>query len=467
MLQRLARLCYRRRRYVLVAWLLALVLVSVLSKVAGGKDATNFSLPGTESQQAIDLLKAKFPARSGDTADIVFAAPGPGGVDRFKPQIEAAVAAAARANPHISAVISPFDVLGARQVSADRHVAFAEIQLDVISNDLPKTAGPAIEAAVRSAAPPGAGLQEAFGGFLFTSRTPPGGTEAVGLLAGIIILVIAFGSLLAMVMPMFIAIFSIVIGLGLIALLANVMEIASFTSLITAMIGIGVGIDYALFIVTRYRQGLHDGLPPDDAIATALATSGRAVLFAGCTVVIALMGMFLMELSFVNGLAVGAAFAVLITMVASVTLLPAMLGFAGPNIDKLHVPWFHSSVASTEVRRGFWFGWSRRIQRRPWPFAVAALGAAPRARLPGHPTEARLPRCRQRSEGHDHPHRVRPARDRLRSGLQRSADRGRQPAAPIGHGGGAAAGRRPPRRSRQRGRRRRCSPTPAPTRPPP
>ncbi|HWW52902.1 MAG TPA: MMPL family transporter, partial [Acidimicrobiales bacterium] len=372
-LQALGRLCYRRRRYVVVAWVIALVLVGFLSKTAGGKDSTKFSLPGTESQQAVDLLKAKFPARSGDTADIVFAAPGAGGVDSVRSQIDAAVAAAARANPHISGVVSPFDAQGARQVSADRHIAFAEIQLDISSNDLPSNAGSNIKAAVLNAAKSGTDLRVAFGGFLFTSRTPPGGAEAVGLLAAVIILVIAFGSLLAMAMPLLIAIFSIVIGLGLIALLANVMEIATFTNLITAMIGIGVGIDYALFIVTRYRQGLHDGLNPEDAVATAIATSGRAVLFAGCTVVIALMGMFLMGLSFVNGLAIGAAFAVLITMAASVTLLPAMLAFAGRNIDKFHVPRLHSSASSEEARDGFWFAWSRRIQRRPWPFALGAL----------------------------------------------------------------------------------------------
>jgi len=373
MLQRLARLCYRRRRAVVLVWVAALVLVLVVSKTAGGKDTTSFSLPGTESQQALDLLKARFPARSGDTADIVFAAPGAGGIDAVRSRIDAAVAAASRANPHISSVVSPFDPQGVRQVSTDRHVAFAEVRLDISSNDMPKGSGSAIMAVVRSAAHPGPGLDVQFGGFIFTARTPPGGTEVVGLLAGVIILIIAFGSLLAMVMPLFIAIFAILIGLGIIALLANVMEIAVFTNLITAMIGIGVGIDYALFIVTRFRQGLHDGLDPPDAVARAIATAGRAVLFAGCTVVIALMGMFLMGLSFVNGLAVGAAFAVLITMAASVTLLPAMLGFAGRNIDKFHLPALHRSASTAEARGGFWFRWSRRIQRRPWPFAVGAL----------------------------------------------------------------------------------------------
>jgi putative drug exporter of the RND superfamily len=373
LLHRLARSCYRRRRRVLAAWLVALVLVSFLAKAAGGKDSTNFSAPGTESQQAIDLLKAKFPARSGDTADIVFAATGSAGVDSVRSRIDAAVAAATSANPHITGVVSPFDPQGTRQVSADRRVAFAEIHLNVGSNDLPRGAASKIKSVVQNAARPGPDLEIALGGAMFTSQAPPGGSEAVGLLAAVIILMIAFGSLLAMVMPLLIAIFSIVIGFGLIALMANLIEIPNFTGLLAAMIGIGVGVDYALFIVTRFRQGLRDGLSPKDAVATAVATSGRAVLFAGCTVVISLMGMFVMGFSFVDGLAVGAAFAVLVTMAASVTLLPAMLGFCGRKIDKFHVPRPHSSASVAGIRTGFWFAWSRRIQRRPWPFAVGAL----------------------------------------------------------------------------------------------
>jgi putative drug exporter of the RND superfamily len=375
LLSRLARFCHRHRRAVLAAWLLGLVVVSVLSKTAGGKDVTNFSLPGTESQKAFDLLEQHFPARSGDQAQIVFEAPGPQGVrsPSVERRMSAAFAAAQAASPDISGVTSPYAAQGARQISSDGHVAFATIQLNRLSNDLPKGAGTAIRDRVQAAAQPGADLQVAYGGDLFEVRSPPGGTEGIGLLAAMIILFLAFGSFLAMALPIFVAIFGIAIGVAGIGLLANLMQIASFTDLIAAMIGIGVGIDYALFIVTRYRQGLHDGLAPGDAVALAITTSGRAVLFAGCTVVIALMGMFLMGLSFVNGLAVGAALAVLITMVASVTLLPAMLGFVGTNIDRLSLRWLHRSASSASTRGGFWFRWSRRIQRRPWPYALCSL----------------------------------------------------------------------------------------------
>jgi RND superfamily putative drug exporter len=374
-LQGLARACYRRRRLVLAGWVVAVLLVSVLSSVAGGKDATTFSLPGTESQRAFDLLKKQFPSRSGDTATIVFAARGPGGVRApgIQERLQAGFAAARAASRHVSSVTDPYGPEGARQISADGKVAFATIQLDVRSNSLPKGTATTVRDAVLRAVKPGAGLEVQLGGMLFTTRTPPGGTEAVGFLAAILILLLAFGSVLAMFLPIFIALVGIVIGLALIALLANVMQVVSFTGLIAAMIGIGVGIDYALFIVTRFRQGLHDGLEPVDAVAAAIDTSGRAVLFAGCTVVIALMGMWIMGLSFVNSLAVGAALSVLVTMVASVTLLPAMLGFSGRNIDKWHLPALHRSAGSAQTREGFWFAWSRRIQRRPWPFALVAL----------------------------------------------------------------------------------------------
>jgi RND superfamily putative drug exporter len=374
-LERLARFCYRRRRYVLVVWLIALIGVTVLSKTAGGKDATKFSLPGTESQKAFDLLQTKFPARSGDTADIVFSATGPAGVrdPGVRQQMEAAFTAVKSASPHISDVTSPYTTQGAKQIAASGKVAYAVIQFDVQSNNLPKGASDDIRSAVTRAAHPGQNLEIEFSGQIFTTRTPPGGTEIVGVVAAIIILLLAFGSLLAMAMPIFIALFGIFIGLGLIAVLANFMDVLGFTSLIAAMIGIGVGIDYALFIVTRYRQGLHDGMSPIDATATAITTAGRAVIFAGCTVVIALMGMFIMGLSFINSLAVGAALAVLVTMIGSVTLLPAMLGFCGPNIDKFSLPSLHRSAGTEETRRGFWFRWSRQIQAHPWPFALGAL----------------------------------------------------------------------------------------------
>jgi len=374
MLERLGHFCYRRRRRVLLAWIVVLVGVTLLSKAAGGTYATNFTLPGTETQRTIDLLKATFPAKSGDTAQIVFKAEG--GVASVRDRMEAAFAAAKASTPHIVAVSDPYSPPAAgrqiaRQGASAGKIAYAEIQLDQRSNTLPTSTAGLIEAAVASAAHPGDGLTIEYGGNLFRRNAPPAGTEAVGLAAAVVILLLAFGSVLAMGLPIVTALFGVGLGLGAVLLMTRLFQVPSFAPILTAMIGIGVGIDYALFIVTRYRQGLHDGLDPESATARAITTAGRAVLFAGTTVVISLTGMFIMGLSFVNGLAVGAAFGVLLTMIASVTLLPALLGFVGRNIDRLRVPGMGRPPAAGGT--SFWYRWSRQIQRRPWPFAVGSL----------------------------------------------------------------------------------------------
>ncbi|HEX9312087.1 MAG TPA: MMPL family transporter, partial [Actinomycetota bacterium] len=194
-------------------------------------------------------------------------------------------------------------------------------------------------------------------------QEPPGGAELVGVIAAIIILLITFGSVLAMGIPILSALFGIGIGVSLVFVFANWISVPNFTAQIASMIGIGVGIDYALFIVTRYRQGLHEGRDPQEATIVALTTAGRAVIFAGTIVVISLLGLLLMGFAFVQGIAVGAAAAVFATMLASITLIPAILGFVGRNIDKLHIPRLRRTENVSS--QGFWFRWSRLIQRRP------------------------------------------------------------------------------------------------------
>src|SRR5436305_7515755 len=191
-----------------------------------------------------------------------------------------------------------------------------------------------------------------------------GGSDGAGILAAMFILLIAFGSVIAMGLPILMAIVVIGIGLAIVELIANLVPVPNFTPIVAAMIGIGVGIDYALFIVTRYRQGLHDGMDPEEAVVRSIRTAGRAVLFAGTIVVISVLGMLLMNLPFLQGVAFGSAAAVLVTMLGSVTLLPAMPGFVGRTIDSLSVPFLRPS--DTNYRTGFWFRWSRVVQRRPW-----------------------------------------------------------------------------------------------------
>jgi RND superfamily putative drug exporter len=207
------------------------------------------------------------------------------------------------------------------------------------------------------------------GGRVFQQVGSIGPAELVGIVAAIVILLIAFGSVLAMGLPIMVALFGVGIGAAFVELLSHTISTPDFTTQLASMIGIGVGIDYALFIVTRYREALHDGLEPEAAVIRAIDTAGRAVVFAGSTVVISILGLFLMGVSFVYGLAIGTSITVAVVMLASVTLLPAVLGFAGHTIDKLSV--FRRRRQG--VRNSIWFRWSRVVQHRPWPALAAGL----------------------------------------------------------------------------------------------
>ena len=253
---------------------------------------------------------------------------------------------------------------------------------------------------------------------MFAKEALNGKSEAIGLFAAIIILLFAFGSVLAMGLPIGTALFGIGTGIAIVSIANNFIDMPDFTTAATAMIGLGVGIDYALFIVTRYRENLEGGLDPERSVVRAVDTAGRAVLFAGTTVVISILGLLLMQTSIYQGSAIGIAIGVLTTMLASVTLLPALLGFVGRNIDKFGV---HRRKARTNTRESVWVRWSHVIQRRPWPALIVGLDHPPGARDPDA-LHALRPRRRRQPAGlrHDAP-RVRPHGRGLRSGLQRPA----------------------------------------------
>ena len=372
-MKNLANFCYSRRRLVLAGWIGLLVLLFGLSAAFGGKYKTEFKLPGSESQAAVDLLEAKgVSERTGFAGQVVFRAEE--GVsnpavrqtlEQFFSDIESQVQGVQ--------VASPYDPANAYQVSSDGKIAYAELNFSDRSNeeyiddaDIIK----ALHKEVQAQAPQG--LQIELGGDLFADQ-PEFSSEMLGLFAAIIILLVVFGSVLAMGLPIITALFGIGCGAAIIMLVARVLSVPDFTTQVAAMIGIGVGIDYALLIVTRYRAGLYDGLAPRDAVVLSVDTSGRAVLFAGITVVISLLGMFFLNLDFMRSMATGAVFAVLMTMLAAITLLPAMLGFVGNNIDRLRVPFLAKQASSggTEGdRTSFWYRWSRIIQSRPWPALI-------------------------------------------------------------------------------------------------
>ena len=369
-LLRVADLSYRHRRVVVLAWLLALVLTTALGQRFGGDFTIDFKTPASESSRAQDLLQSKFPARAGDDINVVFKADA--GVN--DPAVVAdisALLAKAKATPHVIGVTSPYDAVGtgAFQVSPDKTVAFATLQLDTTSDKMPQAITRGLISDAKASNHPG--LQVELGGFAVEHAEQQGApTMIVGVGAAIVILLIAFGSVLAMGLPILTAFFGLGVGAALTALLANVIQVPDFATQVQDMIVIGVGIDYVLFIVTRYRAELHKGKDPHDAVVTAIATAGRAVLFAGCTVIISLLGLFVIGLEFLQGVAVSTMAGVLVVMSASVTLLPAVLGFLGRGIDKLKVPFVNGQP---DGRHGFWWRWSRIVQRRPWPMALLGL----------------------------------------------------------------------------------------------
>jgi RND superfamily putative drug exporter len=350
----------------------ALVVITAFSMVSLGRFKTNLGGSNSESQQVQNLLKKQFPAQAGDSAQVVFHTSTP----ITTPVTQAAVAqtlAGLSHLAHVSAVRSPFDRDSSNQISADNHTAYGLVQFDMTTDNLPKAAIKHVVGEARAAARPGFDVQ--LGGAPISKVEQPkmGSSEVVGILAAVIILLVAFGSVIAMGLPILTALFGVAIAFGVIDFLSHGVVVPTFGTELAAIIGIGVGIDYALLIVTRYRQSLHDGRHPEEAVVAALTTSGRSVLFAGCTVVISLLGLCLIGLPFVYGLAFGAIAAVVLVMAAAVTLLPALLGFAGYAIDRLHVPHVGRRGQPINARHTLAWRWSRFVQRRPLLAGSASL----------------------------------------------------------------------------------------------
>jgi RND superfamily putative drug exporter len=369
MLRRVATWCYRRRWWVVVGWIAAVVVLTATASRIGDAFAESFEIKGTESSNAQHLLEATFPARAGDSGELVISAPDGVESPRVRARVERVLARLEKVE-HVSGITSPYDAEGARQVAPGKKIAYADIQFDTRAQSLPEATALRIQdIAEVGKRIDGATLET--GGRMFQIGRFGGPSELIGLLAAVIILLVAFGSVLAMGLPIFTAVAGIACGFALVSIFSHVLVMPDVTMQLAAMIGLGVGIDYALFIVTRYRQGLHDGLDPQRSVELAIDTAGRAVMFAGATVVISLCGLFLVGVDFIRGLGLGAALTVLVMMIASITLVPALLGFAGRKIDKFHIPALHRRESAT--RESIWFRWSRVVQHRPWTAALCGL----------------------------------------------------------------------------------------------
>jgi len=365
----IAQFCYRRRRYVLGAWIVLLATLIFSSQAFAGEFTTEFKLPGSESQNAIDLLEESGVAeRTGIQGQVVFQADQ--GVD--DPEVRRSVESLlSKIDSEIDGVevVSPYAPGNEHQIADNGRIAYAELNFSDREYAAYLDAADVIEPMGEAAEIEG--LRIEFGGDMFAAE-PQFSSEFIGIAAAIVILLIAFGSIIAMGLPIATALFGIGAGTAIVTLMTRVLDMPEFTLQLAAMIGIGVGIDYALLIVSRYRESLAEGLEPEGAVIRSLNTSGRAVVFAGITVVIALLGMFLMELDFVRGLSIAAIMAVLMTMLAAITLLPALLGFAGRAIDRFGLP--HRQENPGEIHRTIWWRWSRVIQAHPWPAFILSAG---------------------------------------------------------------------------------------------
>jgi RND superfamily putative drug exporter len=384
---KLARWSTTHRKYVLLGWVVLLLAVNALAQSAGTHYSNNFTLPNSDAQRANDLLQKSFPIQAGDRDQIVFhVSAGSVLEEAVRARMTSAFARVARV-AHVSEVLSPYaSAAGASAISRDRRTAFATVVFDKRANELSKDAAKPVIAAARAAARGGrASIQVELGGQAIEASQQEGFglSTAVGLLAAIVVLLLTFGSLTAMGLPIVTALLGLGTGLGVIALGTNVVDTANFSSELAAMIGLGVGIDYALFIVTRFRElyatpGPTFGHARESAVQ-AMDTAGRAVLFAGVTVVIALLGMMLLGVNFLYGVAIAAAVGVLLVMLASLTLLPALLSTFG---DRLARPGWRArrrsaraqtqSTSSTIDHAGAWLRWSRFVQRRPWTIAAVS-----------------------------------------------------------------------------------------------
>ena len=376
-LGRLGRAAVRRRRLVVAAWALVAIVVTLLGQLSGGRTSDAFEIGGVEAQRALDVLKDDFPAAAGTSAQVVFAAPSGTLTDTAAAAAVAGALEDVATQPHVIAV-------SALHESPDGRIGYADVQYDGSSEEIGDTAYERLETTVDDATRSGA-VQMELGGDLPSeaAQEVPGGQEVIGLAAAVVVLLVAFGSVIAMGLPIGLALVGMATSFGLITLVASVIEVSTVAPTIAAMIGLGVGIDYALFILTRHRENLRAGMTVEEAAGRAVATSGAAVLFAGTTVVIAICGLAIAGITMVTVMGLMAGLTVAVMVALALTLLPALLGFAGHKVEGRRLAARRRARANKESS---WHRWGRQIAAHPWRYlgagiAALAILAAPLASL--------------------------------------------------------------------------------------
>jgi putative drug exporter of the RND superfamily len=364
----LADIAYRRRGLMVVGWIIAAILTIGIGGALAGENEADYDTPSSESKAASDITEQRFGGYSGQ--EIFVTAKDPDGFDTE-------AAAAQRLQPFFDEAgkVEHIESHTPIRLSENGQIASTTLPLTVPGWEVTKHQGEQLIDAAEGN--DGNGLEIKLGGDPIYAAQSQSSPEGVGFLGATIVLLIAFGSLVAAALPLAIALIGLGISSGgLIPLLANVVNVPDWTTAVSGLIGIGVGIDYALLVLTRFRSAMRDGKDTHDAVVESVTTAGRSVLIAGCTVVIAVLGLMLTGLSYMYGVALSASIAVLIVMAASVTLLPALLSFLGPKVDRLRIPLLGRSlkkVSEPTTKESPAARWSHAVQRRPWLAVFVSL----------------------------------------------------------------------------------------------
>ncbi|MFI8207089.1 MMPL family transporter [Streptomyces sp. NPDC085937] len=379
----LARWCVQRRLFTVLLWLLALVGIAAGAFVAGSAYSNDYKVPGTESGRATELLREGFPGLGGDSDSVVWHTSSGTVRDSDVEQTMTRTLDRIADLPGIASVSTPYADAGAGQISQDGRTAYATVTFEHQTKDMsPGQAGAVVKEAKAAETD---GLSVDLGGSAVELSEPSGGhmAEIVGVAVAAVVLFLAFGSLAASLLPIATALVSVGTAYAGIVLLGHLMTVADFAPMLGLLIGLGVGIDYALFIVTRHRRGLKRGLSVTEAATSAVATTGRAVVFAGATVCIALLGMLILRLNFLNGVAVAASLTVVLTVGASVTLLPALLSLIGTRaLSRRERRRLAEHGPEPEVPTGFAARWSAFVERHPKLLGAIAVVAMAVLALP-------------------------------------------------------------------------------------
>ncbi|GIH72804.1 MMPL family transporter [Sphaerimonospora thailandensis] len=376
LLYRLGRFSFRRRGLVAAVWLLSLVLLGGAVAAFSGSTTDKFTMPGTESQRALDALAKEFPQAGGATGTIVVAAPQG---QKLAPAAVAPVVKEAAAIPGVVAALDPFQ---SRAVSADGRYALVQVQFDRSAQEVTD----AQRAAYLKAGSSATGLRVEHGGEVMRSAPEVGGSEGLGVLIAAAVLIVTFGSLVAAGMTLLNALIGVGVGMAGLYALSGVVELTSVTPVLALMLGLAVGIDYSLFITSRYRQFLAEGMEPEDAAGRATGTAGTAVVFAGATVVIALAGLSVVGIPFLSVMGLAAAGTVAVAVLVALTLLPAFLSYAGARVLPRE-----QRTGGSAGREGFGYAWGRIVTRLRVPILLAGILALGALTLPAQDLRLALP----------------------------------------------------------------------------